>query len=172
MVKLILIMEKLNIKKYCKILFLLTIVLMESCVTKTLPEVLTGGSFRYWLFIDGISSSPADSVYNLNRTTRKDSFQLYFDKTGLFMVYFGDYKSFDYYYTPKWKITNDSILEILHRDYVVKQVLDNQVLISTKIPKTGSVVVDTLEAIDINEVPKEYRKYRKLPPPPKGMLIL
>ena len=152
-------------------LFLLATTLMMSCVKKSLPEVLTGGSYRYWLFIGGVSSFSADSVYNLNRTTRKDSFQLYFDKTGLFMVYFGDYKSFDYYYTPKWRITNDSVLKILDRDYVVKQVLNNQVLISTKIPKTGNVVIDTLETIDMNIVPKEYRKYRKLPPPPKGILI-
>ena len=153
-------------------LFLLVTTLMVSCVRKTLPEVLTGDSFRYWLFIGGVSSSSADSVYNMNRTTRKDSFQLYFDKTGFFMVYFGDYRSFDYYYTPKWRITNDSVLKILDRDYVVKQVLDNQVLLSTKIPMTGSVVIDTLEAIDMNIVPKEFRKYRKRPVPPKGILIM
>ena len=164
-------MEKLNIKNYCIVLFLQSMLLMVSCARKTLPEVLTGGSFRYWLFIGGVSSSSSDSVYNLNRTTRKDSFQLYFDKTGLFVPYYGDYKNFDYYYTQKWRVTNDSILEILHREYVVKEVGDEQILLYKKMYNTGNVV-DTLEAIDMNVVPQKYRKYRKLPPPPKGIFIL
>lgn len=150
---------------------LLILILIVSC-QKSLPDVLTGGSYRYWLYIQGESSSPRDSSYNASRTTRKDSFQLYFDKTGLFMVYFGDYKCFDYYYIPKWEIKNDSIVNILNDQFLLEQYTNDKVLLKGKILKSGSVVVDTLEAIDINDVPKEYRKYRKLPDPPKGILIM
>lgn len=145
---------------------------MVSCVKRTLHEVLTGGSFRYWLFWEGESSSPLDSVYNASRLTRKDLWYVYFDTAGIFILYLGDYENLDCYNTyRKYKILNDSVIEIFDRKYVVKELNRDKILLYSKMPMTGCSVVDTLEAIDINDVPKEYRKYRTLPLPPKGMLI-
>ena len=146
---------------------------MLSCEKKSLPEVLTGGSYRYWLFLDGKSLSPLDSAYNASRATRQDSLPLhvYFDLSKRFFVYFGDYETVDYYYTHKWEIANDSLLEIFHRNYVVKEYDDERILLEFKSRGSGEIIVDTMEAIDLKDVPKEYRKYRTLPPPPKGMLV-
>lgn len=168
-------MEKLIVMKMqnYKILLLLVALLMVSCEKKSLSEVLTGGSFRYWLYLDGKSPSSLDSAYNASRATRQDSLPLrvYFDLSKRFFVYFGDYKTVDYYYTHEWKITNDSLLEIFHRNYVVKEHDDERILLEFKSKGSGELIVDTMEAIDLKDVPIEYRKYRTLPPPPKGMFI-
>ena len=167
------IMQRLIIKSMvCRVVetFLVSMLLV-SC-KKSLPEVLTGGSFRYWLYLQGESSSPQDSARNASRCSRKDAFHLYFDKTGQFIVYFGGYEIFDYYYIPKWKVTNDSIIDILNHQYRLERYTNDKVLLKSEIMGSESIVVDTLEAIDMDKVPRKYRKYRKLPPPPKGILIL
>lgn len=145
---------------------------MVSCVKKTLFEVLTGGSFRYWLFLVGRSPSPLDSTYNAFRATHQNLWHVYFDKNGIFILYLGDYDNIDCYNTyRKYKIVNDSIIEIFDRKYVVKKLNNDKILLYSKMPITECTVVDTLEAIDAKDVPRKYRKYRKLPPPPNGMLI-
>ena len=166
------IMQRLIIKSMvCRVVeMFLVSMLLVSC-QKSLPEVLTGGSFRYWLYLQGESPSPLDSARNASRCSRKDKTYLYFDKTGQFIVYYGGYEICDDYLIPYWKITNDSIIDILNLQFLLESYTNDKVLLKAEIITSGSIIVDTLEAIDMDEVPRKYRKYRKIPPSPKGIPI-
>ena len=135
-----------------------------SCAKKkSLREVLTNNSYRYWRYTEEISPCAADSFYNKFHRTRTDSCILYFDKTGLFLFYLGDFEDLQHCHIPRWELINDSTIYFFDSDIKIKEYSNDKIFLYEKL-NSGTVVVDTLKAIDIKDIPKKYRKYRQLDP--------
>lgn len=123
---------------------------MTSCMEKSLPRTLHGGSFRYWQIIDRRSFSRNEEMY------------YYFDKYGKYVIFIyrrnnlHEYNSGDELYTPVWK-WNDSILTIGDCEYYIQEIKNNRILI--KYMLFNIMETDTLEALPYVKVPMHARHY-------------
>ena len=128
--------------------FLFCIAGIISCGKRDLPQILTGGSYRYWQIITN------------HNYQRKDSAYFYFDKYGKYIIFINKENNMheldggDTFYTPLWK-WNDSIFVISNNSFYIKELKDNSILIKS----TDKDYVDTLEAVPLVKIPMRYRHY-------------
>ena len=173
-----------NIKKLSKMLpcyfmlFLFGSILPTSCVKRNVFQTLTGEQYRYWHYIAGRISKGKevesdtvlfgriDSIFLFDDSLyypwcRGEQFIVYFDKYNRYVQYNkidGDFVECDIdndWYTPSWKLLNDSMFIISRDTCKIISLSEKRILLYRK------TRIDTMEAVDYKDVPKSARRYRK-----------
>ncbi len=130
-----------------------------SCQKATVKEILTEGSYSYWHYIAGRTTTDTMNYYGC---CREESVYMYFDKFGNCIQFdgrkkqFSEFNGYDYQYIPTWNITKDSILDMTGITFIIKKYTPKKIILNSQNNR-----VDTLEKISNVDIPKRYRKYQE-----------
>ena len=152
---------KLNKLQYWVIVTLSFIISFSSCSEDT-KNVLTGGTFRYWHYIDSKNNKANPKHYYW---CRADSLFIYLDKNNTYIEFNGRHTFFEhstidlgYVYKPTWELLDKNKIRLGRYRYEIFFVSEKRILLFNEGDKSS---VDTLELVPIDQVPKEYQDFQK-----------
>lgn len=138
------------------------ILALVSC-SKNTKKILTGGTFRYWHYIDSYNNKANPDIYYHSRT---DSLFIYLDNKNTYIEFQGNPSNFlehstidlGYTYKPTWELLDNNKIRLGRYRYEIISISEERILLFNEGDKSA---VDTLELVPILQIPKEYQDFQK-----------